>query len=302
MSKWVSGGMNTATTFFDSFVPEMWTEGVRYYFRANLVLGNLATDWSDVVAGGGDIVHIPRINEQAATTLDQGAKIGWTANTTSESKDDLVIDTHAYSAMLLEDVATIQASDDLMAKYSNEMGYALAKAIDTKLDAALSGAGNSIELGAATGSDKFGKADFGTIVSALAGADVDYLNGNVAMVLKPNLYSSLFELDEFARADVIGNGLASPRYSGYVGQLVGIPVYVSTQVDAGTSGETSEVFGYVFDKSALNIAFSKQPRLQEQYDIDYLGTKVVTDCLYGTKLIGGTGTNTKRAWKIVNAS
>ena len=302
MSKWVSGGMDTATTFFDGFVPEMWTEGVRYYFRSNLVLGNLATDWSDVVAGGGDIVHIPRINEQAASTLAQAAKIGWTANTTAEGKDDLVIDTHAYSAMLLEDVATIQASDDLMAKYSNEMGYALAKSIDTKLEAALSGTSNVLALGNTAGNDKFSKADFGTIVSALAGADVDYLSGNVVMVLKPNLYSSLFELDEFARADAIGNGLASPRYSGFVGKLLGIPVYVSTQVDTGTAGGTTEVFGYVFDKSALNIAFSKQPRLQEQYDIDYLGTKVVTDCLYGTKLIGGTGTNTKRAWKITNAA
>ena len=75
MSKLVSGGLNVATTFFDGFVPEMWTEGVRYYFRSNLVLGNLATDWSDVVAGGGDVVHIPRINEHSASTKAQSTAV-----------------------------------------------------------------------------------------------------------------------------------------------------------------------------------------------------------------------------------
>lgn len=297
MAKLGSGGLNDATQFFNSFVPELWSEGVRYYFQRNMVFGGLATDWSDVVAGGGDIVNIPRINEQSSSDKTQGGVIGWTHNTTDESKDQLIIDTHKYSGLLVEDVASVQASDDLMAKYSSELGYALGKSIDDSLEAVLGAGGNTIELGQTTGADEFSKADFATIVQTLLDSDINYLNGDVYMVLKPSLYASLFKLDDFARADVIGDSFNYPRVSGFVGSLVGIPVYVSSAVD------TSGVFGYVFHKSALNIAYSQAPRLQEQYDIDYLGTKVVADTIYGCKLITGTSTaNTKRAWSIKNAS
>jgi len=297
MAKLGSGGLNNATQFFNSFVPELWAEGVKYYFRKNLVFGGLATDWTSVVEGGGDIVNIPRINEQSAVDKTQGTAIAWTLNTTDEGSDQLIIDQHKAAPMLIEDVAKVQANDDLMAKYSSELGYTLAKQIDASLEGALGGGGNTIELGQTTGADEFSAADFSTIVQTLLDSDIDYLSGDVYMVLKPSLYASLFKLDAFARADVIGSSFNYPRASGFIGSLVGIPVYASSAVD------TSGVFGYVFHKSALNMAFSQAPRLQEQYSIDHLGTKVVADTVYGTKLVTGTSTaNTKRAWSIKNAS
>ena len=289
-----SGGLQTASTMFNSFIPEVWTQGVRYYFQKNLILAGLATDWSDAVTAGGDTVHIPRINEQSSAAKTQGTAISWSHNTTDESKDTLNITSHHYSGLLVEDVARVQASDDLMAKYTMELGYALAKKIEVTVEAGMeSAADNSIELATGSSTKKLAKADIGAIIN-----DIDYLDGQTYLVLGPDVYSSLFELDDFARADVIGDSFDYPRISGFIGKLAGVPVYMSNVV--GTASATT--YGYLFHKSFSNIAFSQRPRMQDQYDIDYLGTKVVTDAVYGWLGKDENTASKRRCWKILDAS
>ena len=59
--------------------------------------------------------------------------------------------------------------------------------------------------------------------------------------------------------------------------------------------------GYLFHKSFSNVAFSQKPRLQDQYDIDYLGTKVVTDAVWGFKGIDNSNPGKRRCWKFLAA-
>jgi hypothetical protein len=290
------GGLGAASSqFFLDFVPEVWTEGIRYYFQKNLVYGALSTDWSSEVVGGGDVVNIPRINEQGADSLALGGSITWSANTTAEGKDTLTINNHHYAGILIEDVAKVQSSTDLMSKYAQEMGYALAKKIDVTIEAGFaSAADNSIELSGSTTGKFAAKADVTGLLKVLAENDIDYLDGQTVLVLSPTLYSSIFELDEFASADSLGvsNG---PRVKGWCGTLLGIPVYVSTVMTAGT-------YGYMFHKSFNNTAFSIAPRVQEQYDVDYLGTKIVTDAVWGFLGKDENATGKRRCWKLLDAS
>lgn len=54
----------------------------------------------------------------------------------------------------------------------------------------------------------------------------------------------------------------------------------SGATDFDTDGTTnSTVLGFVIHKSCLHIAFSQRARLQSQYDVDHLGTKVVADAV-----------------------
>jgi len=296
-----SGGLQTSSSMFNSFVPEIWTEGVRYYFQKKLILAGLAMDWSSAVANGGDKIHIPKINEQSADSKAQhsGGALTWTNNTTDEGSHAIDITNHHYSGLLIEDVARIQANDDLMSKYTQELGYALAKKIEVTVEAGMNtDSQNVIELSTASSTKKIAKADIGTIIKTLVAADIDYTDGNTYLVLGPDVYSSLFELDDFARYDVIGNSLGAelPRVSGFVGKLAGVPVFTSTVV--GTAASTT--LGYLFHKSFSNIAFSQRPRMQDQYDIDYLGTKVVTDAIYGWQGIDEDADGKRRAWKIID--
>jgi hypothetical protein len=55
----------------------------------------------------------------------------------------------------------------------------------------------------------------------------------------------------------------------------------STDFDSGGGTDNKTPHGYVVHKSALHIAFSQTARLQTQYDVDFLGTKVVADAIFG---------------------
>ena len=48
------------------FVPEIWGESIKDYMEKKLVVGNLAKDLSALVAGGGDLIHIPQHDELVA--------------------------------------------------------------------------------------------------------------------------------------------------------------------------------------------------------------------------------------------
>ena len=58
-----------------------------------------------------------------------------------------------------------------------------------------------------------------------------------------------------------------------------MPVLHSTVM--GTSGSTGVEVGYIFHPSAVSAGRQVEPRVQAEYSVDFLGTKVVCDMLYG---------------------
>jgi hypothetical protein len=59
----------------------------------------------------------------------------------------------------------------------------------------------------------------------------------------------------------------------------GMPVFTSTVM--GASGTTNTEVGYIVHPSAVNFARQLDPRVQSEYSVQDLGTKVVSDVLYG---------------------
>jgi len=71
----------------------------------------------------------------------------------------------------------------------------------------------------------------------------------------------------------------------------------TAQTDFDTSGTDNVTpLGYVVHKSSAYIAFSQKARLQTQYDVDYLGTKLIVDSIYGTMVRNSSTASQKRAW------
>ena len=56
---------------------------------------------------------------------------------------------------------------------------------------------------------------------------------------------------------------------------------VFTSTVMGSSGSTGVEVGYILHPSAISFARQMGPRVQSEYSVDYLGTKVVADILYG---------------------
>ena len=65
-----------------------------------------------------------------------------------------------------------------------------------------------------------------------------------------------------------------------------------------TAGTSSTISGAIFHKSACVFASQQEVRVQSEYSVDALGTKVVADLLYGCKIIDDS--DNKKGVKFTN--
>jgi hypothetical protein len=209
----------------------------------------------------------------------------------------LSINKHKYVAKLFEDVALIQSEADLVEKYAKMMGEALARQVDADIWAELDGLNSSQALSA---DDTLTAAVFESALATLGEADVPYMDGECAMVVNPTLFADILNpsagiAQYFIRNDAVGEGNRGLR-SGMVGSLYGIDVYMSNTVS--TAGTSSTIPGAIFHKSAAVFASQQEVRVQSEYSVDALGTKVVADLLYGCKIIDDS--DNKKGVKFTN--
>ena len=297
----ITGGMLGAahtTSTADDFVPELWSDGIYRYFERGTIFKNLVEDYSSLVKGAGDIVNIPQIDFDASS--DKAANTLVTYDATATTVTQLAINKHKYNAMLFEDVLLIQSNADLVSKYTQMFGEALARAVDADIWAELDGVNEGATLGT---DDVMLAAEFQAALANLGENDVPYMDGECSFVVNPTLAADIMDPNagiskNFWRADASGNGgvLTEGATKGFIGKLFGINVYMSNTVaTAGTA-----ISGAIFHKSAAVCAVQQDVRVQAEYSIDALGTKVVADMIYGAKLLDSA--SNKRGYKLTNAS
>ena len=297
----ITGGMLGAahtTSSADDFVPELWSEGIYRYFERGTVFKGLIEDYSSLVTGSGDIVNIPQIDFDASS--DKAVNTLVTYDATATTVTQLAINKHKYNAMLFEDLLLIQSNADLVAKYTQMFGEALARAVDADIWAELDGVNEGATLGT---DDVILAAEFQAALANLGENDVPYMDGECSFVVNPTLMADILDPNagissNFWRADAGGDGsvLTNGGSKGFMGRLFGINVYMSNTVaTAGTA-----ISGAIFHKSAAVCAVQQEVRVQSEYSIDALGTKVVADMIYGAKLLDSA--SNKRGYKLTNAS
>ena len=297
----ITGGMLGAahtTSTADDFVPELWSDGIYRYFERGTVFKNLFEDYSSMVKNSGDIVNIPQIDFDASS--DKAANTLITYDATATTVTQLAINKHKYNAMLFEDVLLIQSNADLVSKYTRMFGEALARAVDADIWAELDGVNQGATLGT---DDVLLAAELQAAIANLGENDVPYMDGDVSLVVNPTLMADILDPNagiskDFWRADASGDGsiLNSGGSKGFMGRLFGINVYMSNTV---ATGGTS-ISGAFFHKSAAVCAVQQDVRVQAEYSIDALGTKVVADMIYGAKLLDSA--SNIRGYKFTNAS
>ena len=297
----ITGGMLGAahtTSTADDFVPELWSDGIYRYFERGTVFKNLIEDYSSMVKNSGDIVNIPQIDFDASS--DKAANTLITYDATATTVTQLAINKHKYNAMLFEDVLLIQSNADLVSKYTRMFGEALARAVDADIWAELDGVNEGATLGT---DDVLLAAELQAALANLGENDVPYMDGEVSLVVNPTLMADILDPNagiskDFWRADASGDGsiLNNGGTNGFMRRLFGINVYMSNTVASGGTN----ISGAFFHKSAAVCAVQQDVRVQAEYSIDALGTKVVADMIYGAKLLDSA--SNIRGYKFTNAS
>ena len=301
MSKHYQGSAVTNTTD-QHFIPEIWADGIYKYFERKSVFRGLVDDYSALFSGKGygDVLHIPEMSLISASDKSAGADVSYDATATTETQ--LTVNKHKYVAKLFEDLTLIQSEADLVEKYSRMMGEALSRQVDADIWSELQSLEDSLNLSA---DDTLTAGKFEEALATLGEADIPYMDGECAMVVNPTLFADILNpsagiAQYFIRNDAVGEGNRGLR-SGLVGSLYGIDVYMLNTVDTANDGGAgaNTISGAIFHKSAVAFASQQDVRVQSEYSIDALGTKVVADLLYGVKRIDDT--DNKKGLKIRNA-
>ena len=278
-------------TELDVFIPEIWAQAVRASFKKGLVLANVGTDFSSLLSGGGDIVHIPSVADVAnIATKAPHVPVNYTNAT--EDKISLAVTTHSYTSAMIEDMGAVQSNSDLLSMYADSIGYKLALGFDAAVETALALTTECIDI-----------EPYNTVAKTIDAATVAHMSKVVmendcplnecTLVLNPHLYASLFRIDDFVH---ISKTNTSNIQNGLVGSLMGMNVVLSNNItstnhndavdsDDGALGNTNLLGGFLLHNSALAYAFSKAPTVSSEYDIDYISHKLVGDMIYGAKLV-----------------
>ena len=273
---------NVTVTTAANFIPELWRDAILDYAERKFQIKNQVSDFSSMLAGGGDILHIPKVTEETAAAKSAGSAVTYTNNT--DGKIDLTVDQHHYEAKRIEDIVKVQESADLFNAYARSMGYALAKKVENYLavDVIQSATGNDVTLSA---DNTMTTALLRSGLQKMLDAGHDYTDGDTWFYGSPAAYMSMLSLGDFAEAQKRGDG-ANPLVKGQVVMAYGMPVFASTDWD--DDGGTGDESASIFKRESIYFAQQIAPRVQSSYDIDHLATSGVADVLFGAALSHAT--------------
>lgn len=273
-----------------AFVPELWSDEVIAAYKSNLVIANLVKRMSHV-GKKGDVLHIPKPVRGSATLKGEESEV--TLIQAGAERDlNITINRHFEYSRLIEDLAEVQALPSLRAFYTEDAGYALARAIDTDLaDLADnlsqkyfmdSGAGLAAWANNTTAvapADVFSDQGFREAIEILDNADVPM--DNRFLVVPPSVKKDILGIDRFNSSDFVDG---RPVENGLIGEIYGVKIYITTnlkEIDSDGGSSNRIVGGFLAHKDAFALVEQMGVRMQTQYKQEYLADLMTADTLYG---------------------
>ena len=291
---------SVTTTTAATFIPEIWSDEIVAAYKKNLVLANVVMKMN-FRGKKGDTVHVPAPTRGSASA--KGATNAVTLIAATESEVQILINKHYEYSRLIEDIVETQALNSLRQFYTSDAGYALARQVDTDL----------VQLGRAFNGATVGTDDYATSASstkAYIGSDgttaynsttsnaaaltdaairrtIQRLDDNDTpmdgrfFLIPPSSRNTLMGLARYTEQAFVGNGDAIRN--GEIGNLYGIPVFVSSNADSGAGSSGADRICLMGHKEAMVLVEQMAVRSQTQYKQEYLGTLFTADTLYGVK-------------------
>ena len=249
-----------------TFLPDLWADELSVRYKKNLVLANLV-DNMDHSGKYGDTVHIPTSTRGTAAQYfsTPGQAVTFTAPTTNEFT--ITINQWWVHGKQLPDLVEKQSLPSLRKFIVNDMSYSLALAVDTYLHdqvAAVLAGGAAVSAGAkASGGSVIG-GDGSTAWNPGANTntgngsdltddgirrlmqtldDLDVPGDDRFWCLPPVAKRKLLGIPRFTEQAFIGEGGdGNSIRNGYVGNLYGTPVYVSSNCSSFTATDTTTAY------------------------------------------------------------
>lgn len=286
---------NVTPTTAAVFLPTLWGPSINSYLETNLRLTQFIRDDSSLFQGSSRSEKVPIVAEETALTKTPGTDM--TLETFTDTSVTLDLDTHIYKAKAIEDITRYQASEDLVATYSRNMAYAVAKGATNTIATALKASTtNNTDL---TANNAMTLVDLQAGTLKLRKQDVDFTTGDCALWVNPEIFNSLISLDVLKQVNYSGNDM-SAVISGGINLLSGMPVFSSTLWSSATDDGT--VVATIVHRDAACYAFNSMPiglgmqgdyvrdgrvRFQFGYNQVKLAHILSLDTNFGVKVLNG---------------
>jgi len=281
---------NVTTTTAATFIPEVWSDEVIAAYKKNLVMANLVRKMNHK-GKKGDTINIPMPSRAVAQAKGANATVKIQQDT--ESNVQVLINKHFEVSRLIEDIVSVQALSSLRRFYTDDAGYALAKRVDSsviQLGRGVNGGdGTADYTGAYSGAD--GTTAYtgtaGALTDAAIRRSIQRLDDNDVpmdgrfLIVPPSSRNTLMGLARYTEQAFVGEvGSANTIRNGEIGNLYGIPVFVSSNADTATDGDRICLLGH---KEFAVLVEQQGIRAQTQYKQEFLGTLFTSDTIYGVK-------------------
>jgi len=288
------GSNHVTTTTAATFIPEIWSDEIVASYKKNLVAANLIKKMN-FKGKKGDVVHIPAPTRGDAS--EKAANTQVTLIAATESEKTVTINQHWEYSRLIEDITEAQALASLRQFYTDDAGYALARQVDTSLvrlgRGVQGGGGTAAYSGAFSGADGTtayvagSNTGFAALTDAAIRRSIQRLDDNDVpmdgrfLLVPPSTRNTLMGIARFTEQAFVGEaGAANTIRNGEIGNVYGIPVFVTTNADT-TSGSTATRICLLAHKDFAVMVEQMGVRTQTQYKQEYLGTLFTADVLYG---------------------
>ena len=290
------GTNNVTVTTAATFIPEIWSDETVAAYKKNLVLANLVMKMN-FKGKKGDTIHIPAPTRGSASAKAASTQVTLIAAT--ESEVQVAIDKHFEYSRLIEDIVEAQALSSLRQFYTADAGYALAKQVDTSLinlgrstnggagtnvyatGAFIGGDGTSAYVAASNNESALTDAAIRRTIQRMDDTDTP-MDGRF-FIIPPSSRNTLMGLARYTEQAFVG-GTNNTIRTGEIGNLYGIPVFVSSNCDTASGSAAARVC-LMGHKDSVVLVEQVGIRSQIQYKQEYLATLYTSDTLYGVQIL-----------------
>ena len=251
-----------------NFIPEIWSKEVQKAVENNLVLAARVKRFDSEVKGGGDTLHIPTLSNITASDKSAGSDVTFTANT--EGVVNLSINKHKVAGVDIEDIVKTQASYNMSSLYSDKLGYAIAKIIDSDLAALETGLSQNLGTAGTDLTDA-------VIVNGIIFLDeADAPLADRHFVIEPSQKGAILKLDKFV---LYQNANRERVINGELGEVYGVEIAITNNLKV--TATPTAVHNLLFHRECFAMAMQQDIRVQSQYEIASLSNRIVADAIYG---------------------
>lgn len=224
------------------------------------------------VAAGGDVIHVPTVEGLTANNKTAGSNITYEADT--EGEKTIALNVHKYAAVLIEDIVKAQSNYNLRQIYTSRMGYTLAKAMDATIGGLYSGLSQTVTAGAA-----LEDSEVLTAIGYLDAADAP--RDGRAFVIHSEAMADLRAVDKFVTYENTGStGVQVGKNNGLIANVYGVDVYMSNNI-VESAGTPNLLHNLMFHRDAFGLAVQQDVKMESEYSVDALGTKLAAHTIYG---------------------